>query len=100
MGSDDDRRQQMIFAAALASAVSQVGCVTVIVVVGALALGLFVDKTLDTRPLFTVLLLLVSIPVSVYLLVRIALTSAAQIKPPPSKPREHQPPDENESEQV
>ena len=69
----------------MASAVSQVGCVTVVIVVGALMAGLGLDKVFDTRPLFTILLLLGSVPVSLYLLVRIALSAAAQLNPPPTK---------------
>jgi F0F1-type ATP synthase assembly protein I len=92
----NDNRNQVAYAVALASAVSQVGCVTVIVVVGALVAGLALDRWLDTRPLFTVLLLLGSMPVSIYLLVRIALSSAAQLQPPSSKAEspEDQPSDE------
>jgi F0F1-type ATP synthase assembly protein I len=40
------------------------------------------DGTFDTRPLFTILFLLVSVPVSLYLLMRIALSAAAQVNPP------------------
>jgi F0F1-type ATP synthase assembly protein I len=70
-----------------------VGCVTVVVVVGALALGLGLDRLVDTRPLFTVLMLLGSIPISIYLLVRIALSTAAQLAPP-STPTGDKPSDE------
>ena len=59
---------------------SQVGCVTVVIVVGALLVGLWVDSLFDTRPLFTILFLLLSIPVSLYSLVRVALSTAAQFQ--------------------
>ena len=65
---------------ALASMMSQVGCVTVVIVVGALLGGLWVDSLFNTKPLFTVLLMLLSIPVSVYSLVRVALSTAAQFQ--------------------
>ncbi len=90
---DQDNRQQMAFGLALASAVSQIGCVTLVVVLGALVTGLWLDKTLSTRPLFTILFLLASVPVSLYLLVRIALSAAAQVTPPP-KPPGDEPPDD------
>jgi F0F1-type ATP synthase assembly protein I len=86
MASPDDNRRQMVFGMALASAVSQIGCVTLVVVLGALAAGLWLDKTLDTRPLLTILFMLVSVPISLYLLVRIALSAAAQVTPPPKPP--------------
>jgi F0F1-type ATP synthase assembly protein I len=64
---------------ALAGMLSQIGCMTTIVVVAALLGGLWVDSRLNTKPLFTVLFLLLSIPVNVYALVRVALTTAAKI---------------------
>jgi F0F1-type ATP synthase assembly protein I len=62
---------------ALTGMVSQIGCMTTIIVVAALLGGLWVDSRLNTKPLFTVLFLLLSIPVNVYALVRVALTTAA-----------------------
>lgn len=74
----------MRFGVALASAVSQVGCVTVVVILGALVAGLALDNALDTKPVFTLLLLIGSIPVSLYLLVRVALSATAQLTQPAS----------------
>ena len=85
MSSGDDRQQQMVYGMALASVVSQVGCVTIAVVLGALVVGLGIDKFFDTRPLFTILFMLGSIPVSLYLLVRIALSGEAHFNSPPAK---------------
>ncbi len=65
---------------ALAGVVSQVGCVTVVIVVGALLGGLWADGLFNTKPLLTILFLLLSIPVSVYSLVRVALSTAAQFQ--------------------
>ena len=94
MSSGDDR-QGVVHGLALASVVSQVGCVTVVVIMGALIVGLVLDKTFDTRPVFTLLLLLGSIPVSLYLLVRIAFSTAARFAPPPSeKPKNELPKEE------
>ena len=89
MSSRDDR-QQVVFGLALASAVSQVGCATVAVVLGALVVGLGLDRYFDTSPLFTLLLLLGSIPVSLYVLVRIAFSAAAQLNSPPPEASQNQ----------
>ncbi len=59
---------------------SQIGCVTVVIVIGALLVGLWADSQFHTKPLFTILLLLLSIPINVYSLVRVALTTAAQFQ--------------------
>jgi len=65
---------------ALVSTVSQVGCVTTIIVIGALLLGLWLDSLLDTRPTLTVALTLISIPISLFSLVRIALAATARVR--------------------
>ncbi|NOR81981.1 MAG: hypothetical protein GQ526_00625 [Ardenticatenales bacterium] len=67
---------------ALASTVSQVGCVTVVVVIGALLLGLWLDSLLGTRPLLTIAFVLASIPVSLYSVVRIAQSAASRVRYP------------------
>jgi multisubunit Na+/H+ antiporter MnhG subunit len=82
--SSGDQREQTAFGAVLATTVAQVGCVTVIVIVGALALGIALDSRLDTKPLFTLLFVLVSIPLSLYLLVRVAYSSVQKLTPPVS----------------
>ena len=64
----------------LAGMLSQVGCVTVVIVVGALLAGLWVDSLFHTGHLFTIVFLLASIPVSLYSLVRVALSTAAQFQ--------------------
>jgi hypothetical protein len=58
----------------------QVGCVTVAIVAVALVGGLWLDQQLNTRPLLTVLLLLVSVPFSLLLVLRIALNAARQVE--------------------
>ena len=83
--STEDQRNQTAFGAVLATTVAQVGCITVFVILGALALGLALDSRLDTSPLFTLLLVLASIPLSLYLLVRVALGSVQKLTPPDSK---------------
>ena len=67
---------------ALASTVSQVGCVTVVIVVGSLLLGLWLDNLLDTKPILTILCILASIPVSLFSLIRVALSVTRRIQYP------------------
>jgi len=58
----------------------QIGCVTVLILGAALAGGLWLDQQLNTKPVFTILLLLVSFPVSLALTLRIALSAVRQIE--------------------
>jgi F0F1-type ATP synthase assembly protein I len=96
--SSGDDRQQLVPGLVLASTVAQVGCVTIVVIIGALVVGLGLDKAFDTRPLFTLLFLLGSIPVSLYLMVRIAFSAVAQLTPPPPEAPEDQSSTNNESQ--
>ncbi len=68
--------------AVIAEGVAQIGCLTVVVILGALALGLWLDSRFDTRPWFTLGLVLASIPVSLAALVRVALATARRVQPP------------------
>ncbi|MFQ6100286.1 MAG: AtpZ/AtpI family protein [Anaerolineae bacterium] len=71
--------------AIIAEGVAQIGCLTVVVILGALALGLWLDSHLGTRPWFTLGLVLGSIPVSLILSVYVALATARRTQPPPTK---------------
>ncbi len=77
-----EKRAGSDYGVALASTVSQVGCITVVIIVGALLLGIWLDKQLGTEPILTIVLILASIPVSLFSLVRIALSATARIQPP------------------
>lgn len=57
------------------------GCVALIVVMVALFAGLWIDSLLGRRGPATICLLVSSVPVSLYLMVRIALTLVKQIQP-------------------
>ena len=59
----------------------QVGCLTVIIVAVALAAGLWIDSQFDTRPIFTILFILGSVPVTIYLMVRLVLGGMTRIQP-------------------
>jgi F0F1-type ATP synthase assembly protein I len=65
---------------ALATVAGQAGCSTVVLVFLALFAGMFLDSRLDTHPVFTIGLVLVAIPVSLYAMIRLMLTSVGSIK--------------------
>ena len=58
----------------------QAGCLGVAIVIGALLLGLWLDGQLQTRPWFTLGLMLVSAPLSVYAIYRFALRAARRVQ--------------------
>lgn len=55
---------------------AQAGCISVGLVIVALVVGLLLDRVLGTKPMFVLGLLLLSIPVSLYAMVRSVLASA------------------------
>jgi hypothetical protein len=65
---------------ALAGLLGQVGCVTLIVIFAALGIGLWLDSQFDSRPIFILIFVLGSVPVTIYLMVRIVLTGMARIQ--------------------
>lgn len=68
----------------IAAVVSQVGCLTIVVVVGALLMGLWVDAQLGTRPWGTVVMLLLSVPVTLILMFWIVGRLTRGLRPVPS----------------
>lgn len=70
----------------------QVGCLGAGLVVGALLLGLWLDGQLGTRPWVTLGLMLVSMPVSVYAMFRLALRAARSLQARERLSKEDRPP--------
>jgi hypothetical protein len=70
---------------AYAAVAGQAGCFTLIIVMIALFAGLWLDRQFNVRGIFTLGLLLLSIPLSLYVMVRIALGSIRQIQPSQNK---------------
>lgn len=74
-------RAQYAFNMTLAAVAGQVGCLTLLVIIGTLLGGLWLDARLDTKPLFTVLLLVGSIPVTIILMFWVVRKATSHIKP-------------------
>jgi F0F1-type ATP synthase assembly protein I len=74
-------RSQYVANLSIAGVAGQVGCVTVIIVFGALFAGIWLDRWLQTRPLFTVGLLLGSVPVTIGLMYWLVKKAVAKIQP-------------------
>lgn len=64
----------------LAGVIGQVGCLTVAVIALALVAGLWLDNQFSTKPIFTLVLVLGSMPLSIYLMFRVVLGMAPRIQ--------------------
>jgi F0F1-type ATP synthase assembly protein I len=60
--------------------IGQVGCLTLIIILASVFGGLWLDKTFGTKPLFTLALLFVGIPVSLIVMLIVARRTLARLK--------------------
>jgi F0F1-type ATP synthase assembly protein I len=78
--SQPETRSNNRFNTILATVVGQVGCLTPIILLGALFVGLWLDRQFETKPLFTIIFIVGSAPVSVYVLYRIVRSATDKLK--------------------
>jgi hypothetical protein len=79
-GPEKDR-QQYTYNLALAAVAGQVGCLTLVIIFGALIAGLWLDRSFATKPLFTILFMVASTPLTVYVMFRVVQGATARIRP-------------------
>ena len=68
--SESDRKN--ILRNLLIVLVGQVGCITLVVILLSVRLGLWLDDYFQTRPIYTLVLLFAGIPLSVWLMLLVA----------------------------
>jgi magnesium-transporting ATPase (P-type) len=71
-------QQQVNTSALLAGVIGQVGCLITFIIFVALGVGMVLDKFLETKAIFTVLLMVGSVPLALYVAVRLSLTAVAR----------------------
>lgn len=82
----------------LASIAGQVGCLTLVIIFVALFAGLWLDQYLDTKPLFTIVLLIGSVPVTLFLMFRVVRAATSRIKPVQNSEKNQIPTPEEDSD--
>ena len=80
MGDGKPDRRQYVLNLTLAGLAGQVGFITLAIVVAALLLGLWADNSLSTRPLFLIVSLLASVPVTLFVMYRVAMGFVRRIQ--------------------
>jgi len=60
--------------------VGQVGCLTLVIILASVFGGLWLDKTFNTKPVFTLALLFAGIPISVLVMLSVARRTLARLK--------------------
>ena len=59
--------------------IGQVGCLTIVVILASVFGGLWLDNTFGTKPVFTLVLLVAGIPLSVFLMLFVARKTLARL---------------------
>jgi F0F1-type ATP synthase assembly protein I len=60
--------------------IGQVGCLTLVIILASVFGGLWLDKTFNTKPVFTLALLFAGIPISVLVMLFVARRTLARLK--------------------
>ncbi len=76
---DKDRAERAL-KVALVGVIGQVGCLTLLIISVALIAGLWLDNQFQTRPLFALVFVLASVPLTLYLMFRVVLSFAPRIQ--------------------
>lgn len=63
-GPSQSNRAQQVITLPIAIVAFQVGCLTLLIIIGALIVGYWLDRTLDTLPIFLIIFLVGSMPLS------------------------------------
>ena len=82
---------------ALISVTGSVGCLTVVIILGAILGGMWLDGHYGTKPTWTLTLALLSIPVSVVAMILTVRTIIKRIQPELEKDQKKQSSEENRS---
>jgi F0F1-type ATP synthase assembly protein I len=79
---DNKENRQPMLGMAMAGLASQIGCLTVVILFAALFGGLWLDKVFDSKPIITILLVVISAPVSLGLTFWVAMRAAKRVSAP------------------
>jgi hypothetical protein len=87
----ESRRDRRVKNLSLAGVAGLAGFASVVITITALFLGIWLDATFEQRGIFTVTLLVLSVPVSLFSMLKIVLSLVRRIvpQPPAHKPDQH-----------
>ena len=78
--TQSEQKGRSILTTLLIVMVGQVGCLTLIIILASVFGGLWLDKTFDTKPVFTLALLFAGIPASVFVMLAVSRKTLARLK--------------------
>jgi len=78
--TQSDRGRKNVINTLLIVLIGQVGCLTLVIILLSVWGGLWLDNTFRTKPVFTLVLLLAGIPISVIVMLLVARKTLAKLK--------------------
>jgi F0F1-type ATP synthase assembly protein I len=78
-GQPSESRKELNQGVVLGAVVGQVGCLTLLIILAALFGGLWLDNLAGTKPLFTIILMIASVPVTLVLMFWIVRKATARL---------------------
>lgn len=91
-------QQQRVKNLALAAVAGQAGCVTLVIVIAAMFIGLWLDSQLGQRGPCTFGILILSVPFSLFVMLQITVRAVERIIPQPTVNRDEPSTDSNKEE--
>lgn len=82
----ENNRGQYRFNLTLAAVAGQVGCLTILIIMVALFGGLWLDNRLDSKPMFTIGLIIASVPVTLVAMLWVVRAATSRIKTESTQP--------------
>ena len=78
--TQSEQKGRSILTTLLIVMIGQVGCLTLVIILASVFGGLWLDKTFDTKPVFTLALLFAGIPVSVFVMLAVSRRTLTRLK--------------------
>jgi len=78
--SQIENRSKNRFNTIIMTVIGQVGCITPVIILAALFTGLWLDRQFETKPLFTILFIVGSAPISIFALYQIVRKATNKLK--------------------
>ena len=78
--TQSEQKGSSILTTLLIVVIGQVGCLTLAIILASVFGGLWLDKTFDTKPVFTLALLFAGIPVSVFVMLAVSRRTLTRLK--------------------
>ncbi len=91
-----DRKQQDEFRVAVTITVVWVAGLTLIIIFVALFAGILLDRFLNSKPIFTIVLTLASIPLTIFATLRVVKAASSRIQPATKKENSEEEPHRGE----